>query len=386
MNKTALITLLVILTAIVASSAYAKNYTASSEFDLVLFYGKGCPHCAKEEIFLQEMEDKYPTLKVHRFEVYFNDTDREMMQSMAAAYKTEVSGVPMTFIDDKVITGFSDAIGKNIENEIRSCVENGCGSPFEKVASTETVTITGDASPTEHPDKQKTTETITIGAVIAGAAVDSINPCEFAVLIILLTTILAAGVRKRVLWAGISFTLAIYLSYFLMGLGLYSAITAAGITHTFYIIVAALAIVVGLFNLKDYLWYGKWFLMEVPLSWRPAMKGLIKSVTSVPGAFLVGIVVSLFLLPCTSGPYIVILGLLAKTATKASAIPLLLLYNFIFVLPMLIITCAIYFGFTTTQKAEEWRTRKLKVLHLIAGALMVIMGIGMFVGIWLGIV
>ena len=116
------------------------------------------------------------------------------------------------------------------------------------------------------------------------------------------------------------------------------------------------------------------------------MKALIKGVTSVPGAFLIGFLVSLFLLPCTSGPYIVILGLLSKTATRNYALMLLLLYNFIFILPMLLITFAITFGLTTTEEAEQWRQKKLKVLHLIAGILMVLLGIGMFIAIGLGYV
>jgi cytochrome c biogenesis protein CcdA len=126
--------------------------------------------------------------------------------------------------------------------------------------------------------------------------------------------------------------------------------------------------------------------MEVPLSWRPALKKLIKSVTSVPGAFLIGFVVSLFLLPCTSGPYIVILGLLAKSATRNYAFLLLLLYNFIFVLPMILITLAVYFNLTTVEKAEKWRKNKLKILHLIAGILVLLLGIGMLISIFLGIV
>ena len=116
------------------------------------------------------------------------------------------------------------------------------------------------------------------------------------------------------------------------------------------------------------------------------MKALLRGVTSVPGAFLVGFAVSLFLLPCTSGPYLVILGLLSKTATQYLAVMLLLLYNLIFILPMLIITLAIYFGFTTTEKAEEWRQKRLKSLHLIAGVILLLLGIGMFIAIGLGIV
>jgi cytochrome c biogenesis protein CcdA len=107
-------------------------------------------------------------------------------------------------------------------------------------------------------------------------------------------------------------------------------------------------------------------------------------VTSVPGAFLTGFLVSLFLLPCTSGPYIVIIGLLGKTATRAGAMYWLLLYNAIFVLPMIAITSAVYFGITTADRAEAWRSRHLRVLHLIAGTIILLLGATMLATVWLG--
>ncbi len=388
-----MIPILMLLILSLAATAQESNLTTTSDVDLIFFYGRGCPHCSREEAWLEDMEDKYPTLNVEKFEVYFDKNSRTLMQEMAKAYNTEIGGVPTTFINGKVITGFSDALGKSIEQEIRNCIQTGCVNPLDSVredmtvvVGNDTVTITGDSSPTEDPAKTETVEKLTIGAVLGAAAIDAINPCAFAVLIILLTTILAAKKKRRVLGAGLAFSLSIYISYFLMGLGLFSAVQAAGVTHWFYGVVAVLAILVGLFNLKDYLWYGKWFIMEVPKSWRPKMKSILKGVTSIPGAFLIGFVISLFLLPCTSGPYIVILGLLAKTATRMYAMGLLLLYNLIFILPMVIITVAIYFGFTTTEQAEEWRQRKLKVLHLIAGIIMILLGIGMFVAMGLGYV
>lgn len=92
----------------------------------------------------------------------------------------------------------------------------------------------------------------------------------------------------------------------------------------------------------------------------------------------------MFLLPCTSGPYIVILGLLAKSTTQNYAILLLLLYNFIFVLPMILITLGIYFGYTTTDKAEKLRKNRLRTLHLIAGIIILLLGVGMLVAMMLG--
>lgn len=372
-----------VLTAIFALlSVFAS---AEDKIDLVVFHGQGCPHCAALRSFLDEIQPKYPELNIIEYEVYFNQTSRELWQKYADAFNTDIQGVPMTFVDGRVIVGFNDKIGTEIEQEILRCREEKCPSPVDKLKEGgESVSIIGESSPKDDPATTEALKRVTIPAVVSAAAVDAINPCEFAILIILLTTILAAGIRKRALYAGIAFSLSIFISYYLMGLGLYSAIQATGISKTFYAIMAIVAVIIGLFNLKDYLWYGKWFIMEVPLSWRPRMKTVLKGITSVPGAFLIGFVISLFLLPCTSGPYIVILGLLAETTTRNHAMLLLLLYNLIFILPMLGITLAIYFGFTTTEKAEEWRQKKLKILHLIAGIILVLLGIGMFIAMKLG--
>ncbi|MBT3690656.1 hypothetical protein HOG16_00230 [Candidatus Woesearchaeota archaeon] len=344
--------------------------SADSSPDILFFYGQGCPHCAEASSFLQDMQSEYPSLEVQEYEIYFNQENRELFKNIANSYGSEIQGVPTTFINDKSFIGFSGNIGAEIEKEIKYCQGNTCVKPLDQNNNEEPLIL----------------EKLTIPAVIGAAAVDAINPCAFAVLIILLTTILVSNNKKKALGAGIAFTIAIFISYFLMGLGLYSAIQATGFTHSFFIIVAILAIVIGLFNLKDYLWYGKWFIMEVPRKWRPNMKKLIKSVTSIPGAFLIGFVISLFLLPCTSGPYIVILGLLAKIATRGHAIFLLLIYNLIFILPMLIITLLVYYGFTTTEKAEEWRTNKLKFLHLIAGIILLLLGVGMFIAMKYGLI
>jgi cytochrome c biogenesis protein CcdA/glutaredoxin len=350
---------------------------------IAVFYGQGCPHCAKLESFLDDLSEQKSNIHVLKYETYFNRDNRELFAQLSKVYDSPIRGVPTTFIGDKVIVGFSNSIKETLEQEIRKCELDSCINPLEKVGDGGTQII-GDSSPTEDPGQTAFKRTVTIPAVIGAALVDAINPCAFAVLIILLTTILAASHRRKALLAGLAFTLAIFISYFLMGLGLYSAIQASGLTHIFFVIVAILAILVGLFNMKDYLWYGKWFVMEVPMKWRPRMKSLLRGVTSVPGAFFIGFVISLFLLPCTSGPYIAILGLLAQAVTRDYAIMLLFLYNLIFILPMLIITLAIYWGIATTEQAERWRTRRLRILHLISGLIIFVLGVGMVIALIMG--
>ena len=337
---------------------------AQEKSELYLFHGEGCINCAEMDLFLEGIKANYPNIEIKKFEVYFNEENRKLFEEVSKGYKEEVKGVPTIFLGEKIFVGASTQTQKDIEKQMKFCSENLCNSPKEKINN-----------------ETESTKKLTIPAVISAAAVDAINPCAFTVLILLLTAILLNHNRKKALFAGISFTIAIFISYFLMGLGLYSAIQYSGLTHFIFIATAILAILVGLFNLKDYFWYGKLFIMEVPRSWRPRMKTTIQKVASVPGAFLVGFIVSLFLLPCTSGPYIVILGLLAKTTTKNYAILLLILYNLIFILPMLIITGLVYFGITTTEKAERWRTTKLKTLHLIAGIVLILLGIGMLIAL-----
>ncbi len=397
---------LLIFGALVGSTQASEKKTQA-----VIFYGQGCPHCGKALEFLHEKQDEYSGLKVKEFEIYFARENVETFNDLATVYNGSAEAVPTIFIDQEMLVGFGPQVQEAVEEKLKYCQNHTCVEPLSRLEKTkkggmsfitpeqreeinkraEQIKRTTDIRKEERIKQQESSEIkninkekVTLPAVISAAAVDAINPCAFAVLVILLSTILASDNKKRALWAGLAFTCSIYISYFLMGLGLYSALATSGLTHTFYVVVAVLAIFIGLFNLKDFIWPERWFVMEVPMSWRPKMKSLIRGVTSVPGAFLIGFVISLFLLPCTSGPYIVILGLLGKMATKNYAVGLLAVYNFIFILPMILITLAIYFGLTTTEKAEAWRKEKIKWLHLAAGIIILLLGIGMLVSLALG--
>ncbi len=79
------------------------------------------------------MKEKYPQLEVKEFEVYYNRENQELFQKVAQAYKTQVQGVPTTFIGKDFIVGFGtkETTGKQIENLIKNCLETPCPSPEE---------------------------------------------------------------------------------------------------------------------------------------------------------------------------------------------------------------------------------------------------------------
>jgi len=343
-----------------ASSVYAAKTD-----QIFFFYGTGCPHCTQVEKFFED-EKLYGAYPIDKREIYFNRDNAILFNDILDRLNipSDERGVPAVVIGDKVLIGDKPII-ENFKTSADEFLQN--------------IDETEKAKPETGSVEQK--PNLALAAVVAGSLVDAINPCEFAVLIILMTAILAAGNPRKALLAGLAFSASIFISYLLMGLGLYKALSLGSVSGWFFQVIGWLAILLGLFNLKDYFWYGKGFLMEVPLSWRPRLKNLIHSVTSPGGAFAIGFLVSLFLLPCTSGPYIVILGMLAKNPLDIQAVLYLLLYNLIFVSPMLLISLAVYKGFDPA-KAEEIRQKRLTTLHLITGIIMIAMGIVILKG-WL---
>ncbi|MDD3145072.1 MAG: sulfite exporter TauE/SafE family protein [Candidatus Gracilibacteria bacterium] len=216
------------------------------------------------------------------------------------------------------------------------------------------------------------------GILVPAAIGDSINPCAFAVMFILLSSILREqGNKKTVLFAGALFTLSVFISYMAMGLGLYRALATTSSIFYLKLVVGIIGILVGLANLKDYFWYGKLFKMEVPDSWRPKMWSILKKVVSPGGAFVVGFIVSLFLLPCTSGPYLVVLGYLASETQIINTwgYIYILIYNLIFILPMIAITFIVGTGYKNIADLREYKEANTEILHLITGIIMLLLGI-----------
>ena len=371
-------------TALLALCLLAALALPATGTTLVLFYETGCTHCAQTEEYIESIHPRYPELEVVEYEIH-EPEGQEALSGLLQAYGVDIGSVPMIFIGDVALVGGTfyglydepyaasgRAADMSLETAIRQAIEADAPSPLDRIESTAGSGLA---------------EGLTIPAVIVAAAIDSVNPCTFAVLVLLLGTLLVAerkGKKGFVLKAGLTFTLAIYLSYFLMGIGVFTAIQAAGVQKPFIIVVSSLAILLGLWNMKDFFSYGKWFTIEVPQRWRPAVKRITSSVVSIPGAFLVGVLDSLFLLPCSSGPYIAILALLSKNTSRLDGMLYLLLYNFIFVLPLLFITFAVHFGITTTARAERWRSARLGKLHLASGILMFLLGAGMLTAVLMG--
>lgn len=335
---------------------FVSGADAEEKKTAVYFYADWCPHCKKVDAFFKEkgFYEKYDIQKLN----YDEKENQALLGEIFKAKGYKSSGIPTIVVGERVLSGDQPIIA-NFEKEI----EKADVSVTDFIKSIEKGTT--DDSLDESP--------VALPILINAALVDAINPCAFAVLIILLATVINAKGKKQALFSGLLFTLAVFISYLLMGLGVYKVITIFNLPAVISVAVGILAVLIGLANLKDAFWHGKMFLMEVPMTWRPKMQEILRKVTSPLGALGAGFLVSLFLLPCTSGPYVVVLGLMAQNGGISKAFSLLILYNVIFILPMIAITLAMYFGLRM-RNLEEWRQRNIRLLHAVAGTIMVLVG------------
>ena len=395
MKKRNLITIAIIVVVItfliillnINSSILQGKVTEGNPVILYQFYGEGCPHCFTEQKFLEEAQQKYPSLEVKTYEIYLNQKNRELFEQMARSFGTEIQGVPTIFLDEKVIVGYSPSLGNKIETEIQRCLKEQCIDAIDKANHEEVTHIIGESSPAENPQGQEK-ETLTMAKIVSLAIVDAVNPCALAVLMLMLIAILTYNPRNKtkLLLAGLAFTLSVFIMYFIYGLIIikfFQVIQALTTVRLFlYKTLGAVAIVIGALNIKDFFYYKKGCIgTEMPIFLRPKVKKIISKVTSPSGAFIVGLFVTIFLLPCTIGPYIIAGGILSAMVI-IKTIPPLLLYNAIFVMPMIIITGIVYFGISKVEDVSGWKDKNIKVLHLIAGIIMLLLGIGLLMG-WL---
>lgn len=225
---------------------------------------------------------------------------------------------------------------------------------------------------------------LTLGIIIVAAAVDSINPCVFGVLIFLIafmTRVFKSA--SKMLLLGLLYSAVVYITYLLLGFGILKVAVNANVAGFFYWVAALIAIFAGLLEIKDYFWYGRGFSLQIIPGGAERIKFYTRQIEKaeqkhplflILTTVLLGVFVVLVELPCTGAPYLAILGLLSKGAF-AQAVPLLLLYNFVFILPLFVIIGISYFG-TSSEMLEKWRHENRGLMRLGIG--IVLIGLGFY--------
>ena len=210
-------------------------------------------------------------------------------------------------------------------------------------------------------------------AVTVSALIDSVNPCAFAVILLLLAFLFTLRqARARVLGLGMVYIAAIFLVYFAIGLGLLQALRISSDPHLVARLGAWLLIALGVVNIQEWLWPETPIKLHLPSVANSKVNQLLKQ-ASVPATFGVGFIVGLCTFPCSGGVYVSIITLLAAKTTYAWGLGYLTLYNLLFVLPLVVILLAV--GNRTTAKGlAQWERHHALRLRLWFGLAMVALG------------
>ena len=213
-----------------------------------------------------------------------------------------------------------------------------------------------------------------ISIVIGTALIDSINPCAIGVLVLLIATLLSLSKnRVKMLGVGAIYITAVFITYLAAGFGLLVFIQKLNISEVLSWIVGLLVIILGLIEIKDFFWYGKGISLRIPAKRAKQIQKYIKHIT-IPGSIILGIFVAAVELPCTGGPYLAITTLLAKIGFSWKIFWLLVFYNFIFVLPLIVILLLVFFGISA-KKIQKWKDKEKRWMRLFAGIVMICLGI-----------
>lgn len=190
MKKVIVILLLVISYLLLVN----RSVVAQQKLEINFFYSVTCPHCQREQIFLDKIEKQYPDIKINRFEISKN---RSLLSSFYKKYSVSFTSqwrVPITFIKDRYFVGFSDPVSQQIE-ELLSGKTNAVKQKTDIISRID-------------PKKYS----LPILAVVLGV-LDGFNVCSLGALLIILSLVLSLRSRKKIIVFGSSYIITTALVY-----------------------------------------------------------------------------------------------------------------------------------------------------------------------------
>jgi len=209
--------------------------------------------------------------------------------------------------------------------------------------------------------------------VVGAALIDSINPCAFGVLLFLMAVLLSMGSAKRALRSGLVYTGVIFCVYLAAG---FSLIRFAGeflVLNNVRLIVGVIILIGALIELKDFFWEGKGLSLKIPVAAKPWLEKWARKGTFF-SLIVLGALVALVELPCTGGIYLAILSMIADSGLKG--VIYLVLYNVIFVLPLVLISYFVYRG-ARVEAINIWVQNNKRFMRLAAGIVMLGLGVSL---------
>jgi glutaredoxin len=376
-KRTLILALLAALLLGLGWTSLAQAQSTDQPVVVTMFWGDGCPHCAVAKPYLESLQEKYPSLELDFYEVYYNKENLQLMDEMAQEHGFEANAVPLIFINDQHWVGWSDTIAAEVEQAIDSYVTNGGNVQTAPEANEDVINL-----PLIGAVSLKGQSLLVSTLLIS--FVDGVNPCSVWVLTMLLALTLHTGSRKKVFAIGLIFLTVTALVYALFITGLFTILKIASFTVWIQTLVALISLFFAIINIKDYFWYKEGLSFSIDDSKKPGIFQRMRRVMDASESFwgmagatvVLAAGVSLVEFSCTAGFPVLWTNLLtSQQVAPLVFLGLLLVYMIIYQLDEM----AIFFTAVFSLKASKLEEKHGRILKLIGGMLMLTLAIVMLV-------
>jgi hypothetical protein len=360
---------------------YETDVDTQPVIHLYFFWSKKCPHCLKARPDIADMDRQYPWLKLHSLELIDHPENVQTFIKMSAMFDDEASSVPTFMFCGNLFSGYegADTTGQRLKSYLQACYqfarenEPDNKTVFELKQDTPVsvaLPFFGDISSEDYSLPMLT-------VFIAG--MDAFNPCAFFVLLFLLSMMVHTRSRGRMALIGgifVFFSGAIYFLFMAAWLNLFIYL---GELRLITLIAGCVAIIIALVNIKDYFWFKKGFSLSMSDGEKPKLFDRIRQLlrldslpTVIFATVILAIVANSYELLCTAGfPMVYTRILTLNSLSTESYYSYLLLYNLIYILPLL----GIVILFTVKLGSRKLSEREGMVLKLLSGVMMLMLGL-----------
>jgi glutaredoxin len=335
------------------------------------FFEPGCHDCERAEQLLNQLTFEYPEIEIKKFDIS-SPEGVALAEQLGESYQVPEYDrllVPLVYIGEEYF--LRDQITyDNIVKTIEEVKGQELPPPWEKAEE--------DQSSVQNRLVERF-QSFGIGAIAISGLIDGINPCAFATIIFFISYLTLINRKgKELLWVGAMFTLAVFLTYFLIGTGALKIVTSLSILpivrKTFVFAMAVLSAILAFISLSDYLKFKKTGQpCEATLQLPERMKKMIHSTIRknvktrnfIIMAAATGFLVSILELACTGQIYLPTLIFISNVPElRTNALLYLLVYNLMFVIPLIMVFLFTYWG-TSSQQWTEFSKKNFGKMKLL---------------------
>jgi glutaredoxin len=376
-----------------AAPAAPPGVTGTPLRTIEVFVREGCPHCADAEAFLEALAKERLDLAIVVRDVSKDPSAMARLKELAGAHAQGPARVPAVYVGAQLIVGYSKAAGSDrmIRRALEGAAVSGSAAPDTGACDAEDGALSCEAPAAEAEKFAISALGFTVSLEQVGlplftfvmGMLDGFNPCSMWVLLLMISLLAPLNDRPRMLAIAGTFLVVQAIAYFGFLAAWLNLFLTIGLSRASELVIAAVAILAGVVNVKDFFAFGTGPSLSIPERSKPGIYARMRAILhaenlwgALVATVILGVLVQFVELLCTSGfPALFTRILTLQQLEGAQYYGYLLLYLAAYMLDDLMILAV---GVITLSR-HRLQEREGRWLKLVSGVVMV--GLGLYLAI-----